>query len=55
MDLRPYQKQALHWMLTKEKGEKNNREPSLHPLWEEYTWPLKDADDKDLPLSLIHI
>lgn len=49
MDLRPYQKQALHWMLTKEKGEENNREPSLHPLWEEYTWPLKDADDNDLP------
>ena len=50
MDLRPYQKQALHWMLTKEKGEKGSREPSLHPLWEEYTWPLKDADDNELPL-----
>lgn len=50
MELRPYQKQALHWMLTKEKGEKGSREPSLHPLWEEYTWPLKDADDNELPL-----
>ncbi|UPL03382.1 hypothetical protein LCI18_014316 [Fusarium solani-melongenae] len=50
MDLRPYQKQALHWMMAKEKDEKSNREPSMHPLWEEYTWPLKDVDDKDLPL-----
>ncbi|RSL85901.1 DNA repair protein RAD5 [Fusarium oligoseptatum] len=49
MDLRPYQKQALHWMMAKEKDEKSNREPSMHPLWEEYTWPLKDVDDKDLP------
>ncbi|KAJ4311757.1 DNA helicase rad5 [Fusarium piperis] len=49
MNLRPYQKQALHWMMAKEKDEKSNREPSMHPLWEEYTWPLKDVDDKDLP------
>ncbi|KAH7140830.1 SNF2 superfamily RAD5 protein [Dactylonectria macrodidyma] len=49
MTLRTYQKQALHWMMTKEKDEKNNREPSMHPLWEEYSWPLKDFDDKDLP------
>jgi DNA repair protein RAD5 len=50
LNLRPYQKQALHWMLSKEKNEKDNREPSLHPLWEEYTWPLKDFDCKDLPV-----
>ncbi|KAK7420318.1 DNA helicase rad5 [Neonectria magnoliae] len=49
MTLRTYQKQALHWMMAKEKDEKSNREPSMHPLWEEYTWPLKDFDDKDLP------
>ncbi|OLN87129.1 DNA repair protein RAD5 [Colletotrichum chlorophyti] len=49
MDLRPYQKQALYWMMTKEKDLKSNREPSMHPLWEEYAWPLKDADDKELP------
>ncbi|KAI5457611.1 SNF2 superfamily RAD5 protein [Mariannaea sp. PMI_226] len=49
MNLRPYQKQALYWMMTKEKDEKSNREPSMHPLWEEYTWPLKDVDDKELP------
>ncbi|KAH7342697.1 putative DNA repair protein rad-5 [Rhexocercosporidium sp. MPI-PUGE-AT-0058] len=50
MDLRQYQKQALHWMMSKEKDEKDdNREESMHPLWEEYTWPVKDMDDKDLP------
>ncbi|KAL0931470.1 DNA repair protein rad5 [Colletotrichum truncatum] len=49
MNLRPYQKQALHWMVTKEKDLKSNREPSMHPLWEEYAWPLKDTDDKELP------
>ncbi|KAI1811492.1 DNA repair protein RAD5 [Poronia punctata] len=50
MDLRPYQKQSLHWMLAKEKDEKNEtREASMHPLWEEYLWPLKDVDDKELP------
>ncbi|KXJ88851.1 DNA repair protein rad-5 [Microdochium bolleyi] len=51
MTLRPYQKQSLHWMLRKEKDLKNeNREKSMHPLWEEYKWPLKDFEDKDLPL-----
>ncbi|KAI1351588.1 DNA repair protein rad-5 [Xylaria sp. FL0043] len=50
MSLRPYQKQSLYWMLAKEKDERNeNRETSMHPLWEEYTWPLKDVDDKELP------
>lgn len=49
LQLRPYQKQALHWMMTKEKDEKSNREPSMHPLWEQYDWPTKDFDDKPLP------
>jgi DNA repair protein RAD5 len=50
MDLRQYQKQALHWMMSKEKDEKDEtREVSMHPLWEEYAWPLKDNDDKELP------
>ncbi|KAI2612393.1 SNF2 family N-terminal domain-containing protein [Hypoxylon fragiforme] len=49
MTLRPYQKQSLHWMLAKEKDRKNDaREASMHPLWEEYIWPTKDADDKDI-------
>ncbi|KAI9801173.1 MAG: DNA repair protein rad5 [Sarcosagium campestre] len=51
MDLRQYQKQALHWMIGKEKNEKAvDRETSIHPLWEEYRWPLKDVDDKVLPV-----
>ncbi|OTB00137.1 hypothetical protein M426DRAFT_66475 [Hypoxylon sp. CI-4A] len=50
MDLRPYQKQSLHWMLAKEKDQKNEaREASMHPLWEEYAWPTKDVDDQDVP------
>ncbi|KAL1976584.1 hypothetical protein VTN31DRAFT_2866 [Thermomyces dupontii] len=49
MNLRKYQKQALHWMLAKEKDMKLDRQASMHPLWEEYKWPVKDADDKPLP------
>ena len=49
MDLRHYQKQALHWMMSKEKDEKDeSRASSIHPLWEEYVWPNKDMDDKDV-------
>jgi DNA repair protein RAD5 len=50
MNLRHYQKQALHWMMSKEKDEKDeSREASMHPLWEEYAWPTRDMEDKDLP------
>lgn len=50
MDLRKYQKQALHWMISKEKDEKSaNKEVSMHPLWEEYAWPVKDMEDQHLP------
>lgn len=49
MNLRKYQKQALHWMLSKEKDSKPERQVSMHPLWEEYRWPLKDVHDKILP------
>ena len=49
MNLRKYQRQALHWMLAKEKDNKVDKRKSMHPLWEEYPWPMKDADDKDLP------
>lgn len=49
MDLRRYQKQALHWMIAKEKDQKDEkREVSMHPLWEEYKWPKKDMDDKEV-------
>lgn len=51
MDLRKYQKQALHWMVGKEKDEAlNDRELSMHPLWEEYQWPTQDADSKPVPV-----
>jgi DNA repair protein RAD5 len=51
MNLRKYQKQALHWMISKETSQKqDHKDMSMHPLWEEYTWPNKDADDKDLPV-----
>ncbi|KAL9073522.1 MAG: hypothetical protein Q9157_004727 [Trypethelium eluteriae] len=50
MDLRKYQRQALHWMVGKEKEEKSDyKEMSMHPLWEEYLWPVKDVDSKELP------
>ena len=51
MDLRKYQKQALYWMMGKEKDENaKGQELSMHPLWEEYTWPVKDVEDKELPM-----
>ncbi|PYH43846.1 DEAD/DEAH box helicase [Aspergillus saccharolyticus JOP 1030-1] len=49
LDLRKYQRQALHWMLAKETDKKSARAESLHPLWEQYSWPTKDVDDKELP------
>ncbi|KAH5652046.1 hypothetical protein HBI44_101610 [Parastagonospora nodorum] len=50
MDLRKYQKQALFWMVSKEKDESlDGKEDSMHPLWEEYQWPTQDADNKQLP------
>jgi DNA repair protein RAD5 len=50
MELRPYQKQALHWMLVKERNDKAEHiKESMHPLWEDYSFPTKDADDRELP------
>lgn len=50
MDLRKYQKQALHWLVTKESAQKqDHKEQSMHPLWEEYQWPLKDVDGQTVP------
>jgi DNA repair protein RAD5 len=48
MDLRRYQKQALHWMMGKENDEKSDKQASMHPLWEEYAWPTHDVDDKEV-------
>jgi DNA repair protein RAD5 len=51
MDLRKYQKQALFWMVSKEKDESlEGKEDSMHPLWEEYQWPTQDADNEPLPV-----
>ena len=50
MNLRKYQKQALRWMMSKEKDEKSKtKERSMHPLWEEYRWPVQDMDDHEVP------
>jgi DNA repair protein RAD5 len=50
MDLRKYQKQALFWMVGKEKDESlESKETSMHPLWEEYQWPTQDAENETLP------
>lgn len=48
LELRPYQKQALHWLLKKEKNELSRDNESMHPLWEEYSWPVADEDGKPL-------
>ncbi|KAL5418885.1 hypothetical protein PMIN03_000732 [Paraphaeosphaeria minitans] len=51
MNLRKYQKQALHWMVGKERDEaRNDTEESMHPLWEEYAWPTQDADNQAMPV-----
>jgi len=46
MSLRRYQKQALHWFLSKEKSTNNRVNESIHPLWEEYQWPNTEGDHK---------
>ncbi|KAH7138828.1 SNF2 family N-terminal domain-containing protein, partial [Dendryphion nanum] len=50
LDLRKYQKQALWWMVGKEKDESlQDKEVSMHPLWEEYAWPTEDANNNPVP------
>ncbi|CAZ85852.1 unnamed protein product [Tuber melanosporum] len=46
MSLRRYQKQALHWFLSKEKSTDYRANESIHPLWEEYEWPNTEEDHK---------
>jgi DNA repair protein RAD5 len=51
MNLRKYQKQALHWMVGKEKDEAlKSKDLSMHPLWEEYNWPTQDANNVLVPV-----
>ena len=47
-NLNPYQKQALHWMKSKELKLENDarRSEALHPLWEAYEWPQSTSDLK---------
>ena len=51
LPLRAYQKQALGWMQEMEAARGSaSREASLHPLWEEYRFPLaEDADAGNEP------
>ncbi|KAL7425072.1 DNA helicase rad5 [Cryptotrichosporon argae] len=56
--LRPYQKQALTWMKSREAGDSHLRDSNntLHPLWEEYAFkkeqqpgePIEIEDDEDI-------
>jgi DNA repair protein RAD5 len=48
LELRKYQKQALYWMLSKERDQQQ-ASTLMNPLYESYSWPIKDADDKSLP------
>ncbi|KAN0060342.1 DNA helicase rad5 [Thecaphora frezii] len=62
LNLRPYQKQALGWMKTMERvaGDRDGnaadaqkgRELSLHPLWEEYEFPM-DYDNPSANGALV--
>ncbi|KAK0257302.1 hypothetical protein B0A54_07301 [Friedmanniomyces endolithicus] len=55
MNMRKYQKQGLHWLLQQEtSGKDDGRQQSMHPLWSEYLWPLKDVDDNGLPAVTGH-
>lgn len=48
LDLRPYQKQALNWMVNMERGDEAREGMSIHPLWQEYLFPKEPtASDMD--------
>ncbi|KAL6899143.1 hypothetical protein ACP4OV_005801 [Aristida adscensionis] len=50
-DLRPYQKQALHWMLQLEKGRSSqDAATTLHPCWEAYK-----LEDKKEPVLYLDV
>ncbi|RPB29797.1 hypothetical protein L211DRAFT_43313 [Terfezia boudieri ATCC MYA-4762] len=49
LKLRRYQKQALYWLMNKEKDIHSRENESMHPLWEEFMWPTKDENGIDLP------
>ncbi|CCG84430.1 protein of unknown function [Taphrina deformans PYCC 5710] len=47
--LKPYQKQALHWMVNKERhtAEDARKVESMHPLWQEYKFPTEPDDSSE--------
>lgn len=45
LELRAYQKQALGWMCDMEAARRTCHRAELHPLWEEYAFPLEDDAD----------
>jgi DNA repair protein RAD5 len=49
--LRPYQKQALTWMRSREAGDSSLRDQGLHPLWEEYAFRLERAHDAPIEVE----
>ncbi|EJD03591.1 uncharacterized protein FOMMEDRAFT_81947 [Fomitiporia mediterranea MF3/22] len=52
LKLRPYQKQALLWMYSRETGAASARQStSMHPLWSEYTFPPEPDPDGMLDLT----
>ncbi|RYP22488.1 hypothetical protein DL767_009022 [Monosporascus sp. MG133] len=48
VSLRPYQKQSLCWLRKEEDLKNEVCKASMRPLWEEYSRPAKDTDDKDM-------
>ncbi|KAL5535720.1 RAD5 [Sanghuangporus sanghuang] len=53
LKLRPYQKQALLWMYSRETGSSSARQPkSMHPLWSEYAFPPEPDRDGMVDLTL---
>ncbi|EEB07436.1 ubiquitin-protein ligase E3 [Schizosaccharomyces japonicus yFS275] len=46
LQLRGYQKQALHWMLEKErKADSQDDDAAMHPLWEQFRFPSAPTDE----------
>ncbi|SCV70982.1 BQ2448_3744 [Microbotryum intermedium] len=55
LELRGYQKQALKWMSSMERGEEEAREEmSIHPLWEEYHFPEPGQYSTSIPESFYY-
>ncbi|KAI5835930.1 hypothetical protein K523DRAFT_367986 [Schizophyllum commune Tattone D] len=52
LKLRPYQRQALHWMHAQELGSMDARQASaMHPLWCQYNFPTRTAPGEVIDLT----